>query len=114
MTAKVDACPKRKLKKVLKFAKPTCVKELRSFLGLVNYFRDQMKDHAQIVRPLQDMLNLAIRGDRGANKKALQRRALSWGPLQHSAFEATVQAVADCPKLYFLDEEVAGPIDVVL
>ena len=45
-----------KIQLVLDFPCPTVSKELKSFLGLVNYFRDFIKNQSTIVRPLHALL----------------------------------------------------------
>ena len=44
------------LPKVLNFPLPIYSKQLKSFLGLANYFRPHVKDHSTIARPLHNML----------------------------------------------------------
>jgi hypothetical protein len=50
-----------KFDSVLEFAKPTNMKELRSFVGLVNYFRDHIQNHSIITQPLQMMITESAR-----------------------------------------------------
>ena len=47
---------KKKKESVLNFPLPTTHKQLKSALGLFNYFRDFVKDHSTIVRPLNDLI----------------------------------------------------------
>jgi hypothetical protein len=47
---------REKISKVLNFPIPTKLKELRSFLGLVNYFRDHVPQYATVVGPLYTTL----------------------------------------------------------
>ena len=46
-----------KLTKVTNFPQPTAMKQLRSFLGLANYFRDHVQNHSIIAQPLQRMVD---------------------------------------------------------
>jgi hypothetical protein len=48
---------REKLDSVLNFQKPTYQAQLKSFLGLCNYFRDNVKHHSTLVYPLQKMLD---------------------------------------------------------
>jgi transposase InsO family protein len=106
---------REKIEKVLNFAKPMTVKELRSFLGLVNYFRDHIKDHSKIVQPLLTMLKRACgSGKLTISKRESSGKSVEWGTTQHDSYNVIVKAIADCPKLYFLDEEIAGPRDIIL
>ena len=50
-----------KIKAVIKAAEPTDIKELRSFLGLVSYFRKFIEDLSKIVAPLTDLLRKVAR-----------------------------------------------------
>ena len=43
---------KKKIEAILKIARPTSRKELRSFIGLINYFRDMSKRRSEILAPL--------------------------------------------------------------
>jgi len=45
-----------KIKVILEWESPTKVTELRSFLGLVNYYRRFIKSYSTIVVPLTDLL----------------------------------------------------------
>jgi hypothetical protein len=104
-----------KIQKVLNFAKPTTVKELRSFLGLVNYVRDHIRDHSKLVQPLFSMLKKTCgSGKLTSNKRECSGRTVVWGTDENVAFTAIVDAIAVCPKLYFLDEAIAGPRDIIL
>ncbi len=47
---------KEKVKGVLEWLTPKCVKDIQKFLGLVNYYRQFIKDFASIARPLHDLV----------------------------------------------------------
>ena len=47
---------KEKVKGVLEWPTPKCVKDIQKFLGLVNYYRQFIKDFTSIVRPLHDLV----------------------------------------------------------
>jgi hypothetical protein len=53
---------KIKFASVVDFIKPSNLKELRSFVGLVNYFRDHIQGHSIITQPLHKMI---MEGDQG-------------------------------------------------
>ena len=71
---------------------PENQKELRSFLGLANYFRDHIRNHSTIVHPLHDMVK---------NYKPKQR--LTWSKETKEAFNDIKEAINACPKLYYLE-----------
>ena len=41
------------------FCKPDSLKELQSFLGVINYFKDHLIDHSTITKPLFDIVALS-------------------------------------------------------
>jgi len=47
---------KRKIKEVLEWPTPKCVKDVQKFLGLVNYYCRFIEGFASIARPLHDMV----------------------------------------------------------
>jgi hypothetical protein len=69
------------------------MKEMKSFLGVANYFRDHIKNHSVIVQPLNAMLV-------NYNKKAL----LQWTAEAEKALEDIKSALNKCPMLFFPDE----------
>ena len=85
-----------KLDSVLGFQKPVYHAQLRSFLGLANYFRDHVKHHSSLVFPLQRMLDNYDR-----------RSKLQWTPDTDEAWESIKHAIHSCPKLFFLDDTSA-------
>ena len=46
----------RKVQAVIDWPTPTKVTELRSFLGLANYYRRFIKGYSKIVSPLTDLM----------------------------------------------------------
>ena len=82
-----------KLETVADFPKPETQHALRSFLGLANWFRDHIRDHSTLVRPLHKVLE-------GYDK----RKKLIWTPELLQSYEDIKKAISDCPKLYFLDD----------
>jgi len=47
---------KEKMKDVLDWPQPKCVKDVQKFLGLVNYYHQFIEGFASIARPLHDMI----------------------------------------------------------
>ena len=84
-----------KLDKVETFRRPESLKHLRSFLGLASYFRDHIRNHAEIVHPLQELLD-------GYTKRTAASTKIKWTEALNTAFEQTKEAVINCPKLHFL------------
>jgi transposase InsO family protein len=90
---------REKLDGIRAIVTPRTHKDLRSFLGLANWFRDHVHNHSTIVKPLQDMLTDYNR-----------RRTLVWSPEGTAAFENIKRLISDCPKLFHMDD--ISPIHV--
>ena len=90
-----------KTDKVLDFPLPENVKQLRSFLGLCNYFSDHIRDSSNILRPLHKMV---ARHTAGLTKRKASAASLEWVPDEIEAFHAIKNAMARCPKLFFVNE----------
>ena len=83
---------RQKISKVLNFPRPEKLKELRSFLGLVNYFRDHIARYATVVGPLYTIL-----------QQLTEKRQLVWTEEAQNAFIAIQNAIDECPTLFFVD-----------
>jgi hypothetical protein len=76
---------KDKLDKATGFPLQSTMKQLRSFLGLANYFRDHVRNHSVIAQPLQQFLS-GYEKRKGFHK-------LSWTPILVDSFERLKEAV---------------------
>ena len=47
-----------KLDSVLNFKRPEYAAQMKSFLGLANYFRDHVRNYSDLSRPLNDMVSM--------------------------------------------------------
>jgi hypothetical protein len=83
---------REKLDSVLNFPLPKVQKDLKSFLGLANWFRDHVRDHSTIVAPLQDMIQ-----DYSKSKR------LVWSEIGIGAFQQIKECIHTCPMLFFMD-----------
>ena len=81
--------------KVIDFPVPKVAKELKSFLGVVNFFRDHVKNHSCKVRKLHDMI-----------RDYKKSRKLNWTEEALQEFYDMKRLVAECPQLYFVDDEL--------
>jgi len=54
---------KEKVKGVLEWLTPTCVKDVQKFLGLTNYYCQFIKEFATVARPLHDLVKKDIKWD---------------------------------------------------
>jgi hypothetical protein len=85
----------KKIDKVINFKQPKTQKELRSFLGLTNYFRQHIQNYSTIVRPLLDIV-----------KVYKPRQVVRWDDTTLHAFELIKAAINACPHLYFLQDDL--------
>ena len=85
-----------KLDSVLKFPRPETKKQLKSFLGLANYFRDHIRNHSIRVHPLQELVN--------HYDKRHASRKVQWTDTAIAAFADIRNAIDKCPKLWFMDD----------
>ena len=83
-----------KLDSVLNFKRPEYAAQMKSFLGLANYFRDNVRGYSELSRPLNDMIS------RPYNR----RNKLDWTSDTIAAYDALRQAIHECPKLFFLQD----------
>ena len=83
----------KKINSVLDLPKPMVNTQLRSFLGLANYFKDFVPNHSNVVSPLFKMV------DHSAKKQT----ALKWTPEGDAAFILVRSLIANSPTLYFID-----------
>jgi hypothetical protein len=65
-----------KINTVLTFPRPGTNTQLRSFLGLANYFRDFVPNHSHVVHPLHNMVDTS----------ATKRTPITWTPEGDTAF----------------------------
>jgi hypothetical protein len=83
--------------KVRDFPLPQTAKHVKSFIGLANYFRDHIPNHSTIMAPIQLMIL-----DYERSRKVI------WTEEAKASFETMKNLIADCPKIYFLDEDIVN------
>jgi transposase InsO family protein len=76
---------------VMQIPVPKTVKQVRSFLGFANYFREFIPQMATLSKPLHELTRKGIK--------------FSWTAEHQLAFEQVQQACASCTKLAFPTEE---------
>jgi hypothetical protein len=81
---------KDKIEKVIEFPKPVTQKQLKSFLGVVNYFHQFIPHHSTLVQPMQ----LLVR-----NYKKYEN--VKWTEEAEKSFEDIKSKVFNCPKICF-------------
>ena len=80
------------MRSVLEFPVPTISKQLKSFLGLTNYFRDFVRNHSSIVKPLNSLLSNYNR-----------TKKIDWTKESLDAFELIKASVAKCTVMLIID-----------
>lgn len=86
-----------KVQAILDYKLPEKIHELRTFLGIVNFYRPYLKDAAQTQSVLHDYL-------RGARKR--DKRPIQWTDEAKAMFEKCKQDVANIALLTFPDPEL--------
>ena len=79
-----------KIEAIQSFQKPKCVKNLRSFLGICNYYRRFIKDYAKKARALESIC--------GKNNEKIR-----WTEMCEKAFREMKEALITAPVLVFPD-----------
>jgi hypothetical protein len=93
---KVDPC---KVETMNEWREPTTGKEMYSFLGFANYFRQFIRDYATIAAPLHELVHMKKFGDK-------------WTDLHRACFEAIKLALANAPTLKMPDFQ--SPFEVIV
>jgi len=89
-----------KTKAVAEFPRPRDVHQLRSFLGMCNYFRRFIHKYAAMVRPLTNLLKSGV------------NVAAAWSQEATAAFEAVKRALSSAPVLRLPDWRSDQPFDL--
>ena len=71
-------------------------RQVKSFIGLANYFRDHIRNHSTRIVPLQSLV------DGYSAKQANQK--VTWNDECEFAFEDIKKAIDECPLLWFMDD----------
>ena len=87
---------RERLQEVIDFPKPQSKGELKSFLGLANYLRDNVPHMSGVCVPLHGMLT-------GYSKKE-KGKAITWTDEASRAFAELKAAINDCQKLFYIDD----------
>ena len=85
---------REKLAKVIRIARPQTGKQMKSFLGFANYFRDHVKSYSDYSARLSSMIT-----------PYQPRATLTWDDEQIRIFDAFKVAINECPKLFFVDTD---------
>jgi hypothetical protein len=83
-----------RIKTITDLPLPTTIKQLRAFLGMANYFRDHIMNASILSHPLHKLID----------KNSQRRDHVKWTEQAKVAFKALQEAITNCPKLYYLNE----------
>ena len=86
---------RKKIDAILRMQAPTNIKELRSFLGMVTYYRDMWPRRSHVLAPLTSLL---------------KTKTFVWGAEQQKAFDAMRALMATDAMLYYPDHN--KPFDI--
>ena len=84
---------REKLDSVNCFVLPRTQKDMKQFLGLVNYFRDHMRGASVLMQPLHELV-----------RNYHPKRVIEYSRETLRSFELVKEAIDRCPMLYFLDD----------
>ena len=83
-----------KILRFLELDKPQTVEKLRSFIGLANYFRNHIANHAIIMGPLTNMIP--------AGAKSGSQLKVIWTAEADKSYIDIKEAIQNCPELHFV------------
>ena len=89
--------PTDRVAAITEFAPPECSRDLRRFMGMLNFFRPMILSFAKIALGLSELLR-----DQPAAKK------LTWTEAADLSFSDLKQALANCPTLSFPSTDVSN------
>ena len=87
---------KEKRDSVFDFRKPTKYKELKSFIGLCEYFHMHVRDFSSIMKPLHDVMQ--------GYTKATRTRSIKWTAEAEAAFIQIQKGIAECATFHYVEE----------
>jgi hypothetical protein len=92
----------KKVQAILVLNPPNNVKELRHFLGMVQYYRDMWARRSEMLAPLTDLV-----GEHGEMKttrmKKTKKKPWRWDPIHQQAFDSAKAAIAKETVLAYPD-----------
>jgi transposase InsO family protein len=88
---------KKKIQKVLDFPKPKTAGQMKQFVGLINYFHDFCSHHAEIMKPLHDMIH--------NYQKKTKGRLLVWNDAGALAFDKIIAEISKNHQMFFPRED---------
>ncbi len=91
----------KKVQAILAMNPPNNVKELRHYLGMVQYYRDMWARHSEMLAPLTELV-----GECGETKTTrmnkTKKKPWQWDPIHQQAFDNVKAAIAKVTVLAYL------------
>ena len=83
----------KKVQAVLTLKPPTNVKELRHFLGMVQYYQDMWAKRSEMLAPLTDLVG-ECGETKTTRKNKTKKKPWRWGPIHQKAFDDVKATIA--------------------
>jgi hypothetical protein len=83
----------QRIRQVADFPTPTFPKRLKMFLGIANYFRDHVRNHSMVVKPLHTLLS-----------NYCKTKNVTWTVEALSAFQQIKKEILKCTTVHFLND----------
>jgi hypothetical protein len=83
----------KKVQGILMLNPPNKVKELRHFLGMVQYYRDMWAICSEMLAPLTDLVGECGK-TKATKKNKNKKKPLQWDPIHQQAFDKVKAAIA--------------------
>jgi hypothetical protein len=87
---------REKINTAIQLDKPVTREQLKSFLGLANYFRNHIRNMSALSHPLSQLLRNYTKRD--------AKTLISWNDDANSAYDLILNGIKNCPMLYFIDD----------
>jgi hypothetical protein len=78
---------------ILAFNPPNNVKELRWFLGMVQYYRDMWATHSEMLAPLTDLVG-ECRETKATKRNGTKKKPCRWDSIHQQAFNNVKATIA--------------------
>jgi hypothetical protein len=92
----------KKVQAILMLNPPNNVKELRHFLGMVQYYRDMWARRSEMLAPLTNLVG-ECRGTKTTSMNKTKKKPWRWDPTHQQVFDNVKAAIAKETVLAYLD-----------